>query len=158
MKSVLFVCLGNICRSPMAEGILRHKANQRGLDLMIDSAGTGGWHAGEHPDKRATKTAKERGVDISKQKARQIAEEDLEKFDLILVADAEVYDGVVELAMNREQKLKVDYIMNLVYPDLNKPVPDPYYGGAEGFENVFDMLDKACDALIKSIGNREARK
>ena len=132
----------------MAEGILRHKADQKGLKLKIDSAGTGNWHAGEHPDKRAVKTAKEHGVDISKLKARQITEEDFERFDLIYVADAEVYDGVVDLALSREDKLKVDYIMNLVHPGLNKPVPDPYYGGAEGFENVFDMLDKACDAIL----------
>ena len=148
MNKILFVCLGNICRSPLAEGILRHKAEQQGLKLKIDSAGTGNWHAGENPDKRATKIGKERGVDISKLVARQITEDDFENFDKIYVADAEVYDGVVELAVNREQKLKVDYIMNLVHPDLNMPVPDPYFGGIEGFEKVFDMLDKACDNII----------
>ena len=151
MNRILFVCLGNICRSPLAEGILRHKAEKNGLKLKIDSAGTGNWHAGQHPDKRATKIGKERGVDISKLVARQITEDDFENFDKIYVADAEVYDGVVELALNREQKLKVDYIMNLVHPDLNMPVPDPYYGGEEGFEKVFDMLDKSCDAIIEGI-------
>ena len=151
MKSILFVCLGNICRSPLAEGILRHKANEHKLDFKIDSAGTGNWHAGEHPDKRATKIGKERGVDISKLVARQITEDDFENFDKIYVADAEVYDGVVALALNREHKLKVDYIMNLVHPDLNMPVPDPYFGGLEGFENVFDMLNKACDVIIHNI-------
>lgn len=151
MNRILFVCLGNICRSPMAEGILRHKANRHGLDLKIDSAGTGNWHAGENPDKRATKTAKERGVDISKLVARQITEDDFDNFDMIYVADAEVYDGVVDLALNREHKLKVDYIMNLVHPDLNMPVPDPYFGGIDGFEKVFDMLDKACDEIINKV-------
>ena len=151
MSRILFVCLGNICRSPLAEGILRHKAEKHGLKLKVDSAGTGNWHAGENPDKRAVKTAIERGIDISKLVARQINEDDFENFDRIYVADAEVYDGVVELALTREHKLKVDYIMNLVHPDLNKPVPDPYYGGAEGFEKVFDMLDLACDRIIIDI-------
>lgn len=154
---VLFVCLGNICRSPMAEGILRHKANQYGLQLEIDSAGTGRWHAGENPDKRAIKISKERGIDISKLVARQITEEDFEKYDFILVADAQVYDGVADMAMNREQKLKIDYIMNLSHPELNMPVPDPYFGGVEGFEKVFDMLDKACEALIKTIQEKSGK-
>ena len=151
MNRILFVCLGNICRSPLAEGILRHKAEKCELKLKIDSAGTGNWHVGENPDKRAIKIGKERRVDISKLVARQITEDDFENFDKIYVADAEVYDGVVELALNREQKLKVDYIMNLVHPDLNMPVPDPYFGGVEGFEKVFDMLDKACEAIIEGI-------
>ncbi|MFI5164676.1 MAG: low molecular weight protein-tyrosine-phosphatase [Bacteroidia bacterium] len=151
MKSVLFVCLGNICRSPMAEGILRHKAEQQGLKIKIDSAGTEYLHVGENPDRRAIKTAKEHGVDISKLVARQITEDDFENFDKIFVAEAKVYDGVVELALNRDQKLKVDYIMNLVHPDLNMPVPDPYYGGMDGFEKVFEMLDKACDAIISIL-------
>ncbi|MBI4931893.1 MAG: low molecular weight phosphotyrosine protein phosphatase [Bacteroidetes bacterium] len=151
MNRILFVCLGNICRSPMAEGILRHKAEHQGIKLNIDSAGTGNWHVGEHPDKRATKAAKDHGLDISSLVARQMTEDDFEKFDMIYVADTEVYDGVVNIALNREHKLKVDYIMNLVHPDLNQPVPDPYFGGAEGFENVFNMLDKACDAIISKI-------
>ena len=151
MKSVLFVCLGNICRSPMAEGILRHKAEQQGLKLKIDSAGTGNWHAGQHPDLRAISTAQAHGIDISKLVARQITENDLEEFDFIYVADAAIYDGVVDIALDREQKLKVDYIMNLVHPDLNMPVPDPYYGGADGFENVYQMLNKACDVLVQQI-------
>ena len=151
MNRILFVCLGNICRSPLAEGILRHKAEKCELKLKIDSAGTGNWHVGENPDKRAIKIGKERSVDISKLVARQITEDDFENFDKIYVADAEVYDGVVELALNREHKLKVDYIMNLVYPDLNQPVPDPYFGGIDGFEKVFDMLDKACEAIIEGI-------
>lgn len=148
MNRILFVCLGNICRSPLAEGILRHKASQHGLDLLVDSVGTGRWHSGENPDKRAIKIARERGIDISRLTARQITEEDFEKFDKILVADAEVYDGVIDIALDRSQKLKVDYIMNLVHPNLNMPVPDPYYGGADGFEKVFDMLDSACEKII----------
>jgi len=148
MKSILFVCLGNICRSPLAEGILRHKAEKKGLKLKIDSAGTGHWHAGENPDKRAIKIGKEKGIDISKLIARQIRVEDFDKFDLILVADAEVYNGVTDIARNESDKKKVDFIMNLPHPDSNMPVPDPYLGGMDGFEKVFDMLDKACDVII----------
>ena len=151
MKSILFVCLGNICRSPMAEGILRSKAVQQGLNLKIDSAGTGHWHTGENPDKRATKTAKKRGVDISKLIARQIVTEDFDKFDLILVADAEVYHAVLTITRNETDKRKIDFIMNPAYPGLNKAVPDPYFGGIEGFEKVFDMLDKACEMLMKKV-------
>ena len=151
MKSVLFVCLGNICRSPMAEGILRYKAIQRKIELKIDSAGTGGWHIGEPPDHRAILTTKNHGIDISGLSARKITEEDLEHFDYILVADAAVWEGVTDLAYIREHKLKVDYIMNLVKPDLNLPVPDPYLGGMDGFEKVFSMLDLACDALLAKM-------
>jgi protein-tyrosine phosphatase len=136
----------------MAEGILRHKAEKHGLKLKIDSAGTGRWHAGHPPDARAIRTAKAHGIDISKLVARQITENDFEIFDHILVADAEVYDGVVDLALNRDHKLKVEYIMNLVHPDLNMPVPDPYLGGMDGFEHVYALLDKACDEILKVYG------
>lgn len=151
MNRILFVCLGNICRSPLGEGILRHKAEKNGLKLAIDSAGTGNWHVGENPDKRAIKIGKDKGVDISKLVARQFSEHDFDKFDLILVADAEVYNGVIDLARNENDKKKVDFIMNLVHTDSNKAVPDPYFGGADGFEKVFDMLDKACEAIISNI-------
>jgi protein-tyrosine phosphatase len=151
MKNVLFVCLGNICRSPMGEGILRYKAKQKGLRLKIDSAGTGHWHTGETPDKRAIKTAKDHGVDISQLVARQIVVEDFDKFDLILVADAEVYNGVLAIARNEHDKKKVEFIMNMVYPGSNKAVPDPYFGGMDGFEKVFDMLDKACESIILNL-------
>ncbi len=151
MNKILFVCLGNICRSPLAEGILRYKAEKKGLKLTIDSAGTGHWHAGENPDKRAIKIGKEKGIDISKLIARQIRVEDFDKFDLILVADAEVYNGVTDIARNESDKKKVDFIMNLLHPDLNMEVPDPYLGGMDGFEKVFDMLDKACDKIIEKV-------
>ena len=149
MNRILFVCLGNICRSPMAEGILRHKAEKQGIKLTIDSAGTGHWHAGENPDKRATNTAKEHGIDISTLVARQIIEDDFDTFDLILVADSEVYTGVMDIVRNENDKKKIDFTMNLVHPDSNMAIPDPYLGGMDGFEKVFDMLDKACDAILK---------
>lgn len=135
----------------MAEGILRHKADISGLSLEIDSAGTGHWHAGQNPDVRATKTAKEHDIDISKLVARQIVKEDFDRFDLILVADAEVYHGVRAIARNEEDKQKVDFIMNLSHPGINNAVPDPYLGSIDGFEKVFHMLDKACDALMSKL-------
>lgn len=149
MKRILFVCLGNICRSPLGEGILRHKAEKHGLKIKIDSAGTGHWHAGENPDERAIKIGKEKGVDISKLIARQITTEDFDTFDLILVADTEVYNAVIGIARNENDKKKVDFIMNFIHPSSNMSVPDPYFGGDDGFEKVFDMLDKACDAIIE---------
>ena len=135
----------------MAEGILRHKAKKYGLNLKIDSAGIGHWHIGENPDIRATKTAKGHGIDISKLVARQIVREDFDRFDLILVADAEVYRGVRAIARHKDDKKKVDFIMNLSHPDSNKAVPDPYVGFIDGFEKVFLMLDKACDAIIAKL-------
>ena len=138
----------------MAEGILRHHANRYGLDLEIDSAGTGNWHAGENPDKRATQTAKARGVDISKLVARQIRKDDFQRFDLILVADAEVYRDVTRLAATKEEKVKVDFMMNMSHPGSNKAVPDPYFGGMDGFDAVFDMLDRSCEAIVTKMKNR----
>ena len=135
----------------MAEGILRHKVEMQGLKLKIDSAGTESIHIGENPDQRATKTAKEHGIDISKLVARQIKSDDFDKFDLILVADVQVYNEVIAIARNASDKNKVDFIMNLVRTDLNTAIPDPYYGGMDGFEKVFQMLDKACDALIAKL-------
>jgi protein-tyrosine phosphatase len=135
----------------MAEGILRHKAEMQGLKLKIDSVGTESFHVGENPDKRATATAKEYGIDISKLVARQINRDDFDTFDLILVADAQVYNEVIHLARNETDKKKVNFIMNLVHSDFNTAVPDPYYGGMDGFEKVFQMLDKACDALIEKL-------
>ena len=151
MKSVLFVCLGNICRSPLGEGILRYKAEQKGLKLKIDSAGTESFHVGEHPDRRSVKTAKEHGIDISRQVARQITGGDFDKFDLILVADAQVYNEVMHVIRNEGDKKKVDFMMNMLKPGSNIGVPDPYYGGQDGFEKVFDMLDKACDGIIANL-------
>ena len=135
----------------MAEGILRNKANQLGLKIKIDSAGTESLHVGENPDRRATKTAKEHGVDISNLVARQIKELDFGQFDLILVAENQVYNEVIAIAKNEKDKMKVDFIMNFSFPSSNMAVPDPYYGGMDGFEKVFGMLDKACDAIIVNL-------
>lgn len=135
----------------MAEGILRHKAEKNGVKLEIESAGIGNWHVGETPDRRAIETAQVRGIDISNSIVRQITTDDFDKFDLILVADAHVYKGALAIARNEIDKKKINFIMNLPYPDSNKAVPDPYQGGMLGFENVFSMLDEACEALINKI-------
>ena len=142
------VCLGNICRSPLAEGIMRSKLSE---DFIVDSAGTGGWHAGELPDKRSIATAKNRGLDITNQRARQFKKNDFEIFDHIFVMDNSNYKDVLALAPNEEAKSKVKLILNEIFPNENVDVPDPYYGGQDGFENVFDMLDQACEEIARKL-------
>ena len=144
---VLMVCLGNICRSPLAEGILESKVNKLGLDWLVDSAGTSAYHVGELPDYRSIATAKTHGIDISGQRARQFVPSDFEAFDLILVMDASNYQNVVRLAKTESAKQKVMMVMNLAEPNKNIQVPDPYYGN-DGFELVYEMLDSACEALL----------
>lgn len=145
---ILMVCLGNICRSPLAEGILQDKINQKGLNWTVDSAGTGGWHAGEGPDPRSVATALERGIDISMQRARKFQISDFETFDHILVMDASNYIDVMHLATNSAHRAKVEFILNYVQPGRNKQVPDPYYGSSGGFGVVFELLDTACEAFV----------
>ncbi|MEM6964663.1 MAG: low molecular weight protein-tyrosine-phosphatase [Bacteroidota bacterium] len=145
---ILMVCLGNICRSPLAEGIMAHKIQQNELDWEVDSAGTGAWHAGELPDPRSIQVAKKNKIDITHQRARQFKAEDLDDFDLILTMDASNYQNVKKLASTPTHESKIHLIMNFVNPDMNQVVPDPYYGDY-GFENVFEMLDEACDCVIE---------
>ncbi len=150
-KKILMVCLGNICRSPVAEGIMRCKSEKYGLDLQIDSAGTSNYHTGQCPDKRSMENAKKNGVDISRLKARQFSVSDFDRFDHIYVMDHSNYQDVIELARDENDKRKVDMILNALYPDSNMSVPDPYYGGEHGFENVFMLLDNACEILAQSF-------
>lgn len=145
---VLMVCLGNICRSPLAEGILKHKVTQQGLDWEIDSAGTGAYHVGELPDVRSIAVAKKYGIDLTSQRARQFEVADFDNFDRIYVMDASNYRNVVHLARNEADRTKVELIRNVVRPDWNEQVPDPYWND-NGFEEVFQMLDEACDYIIK---------
>lgn len=147
-SKILMVCLGNICRSPLAEGIMRAKLSK---DFIVDSAGTGGWHAGELPDKRSISTAKNRGLDITSQRARQFKISDFNTFDYIYVMDNSNYKDVMALAPNEEVKSKVKLILNELFPNENVDVPDPYYGGQDGFENVFDMLNEACDVIAGKL-------
>lgn len=143
------VCLGNICRSPLAQGILEHKVKEAGLDWEIDSAGTGAWHVGQRPDRRSCEVAHKYGIDITTQAARQISRADLQDYDIIYCMDSSNYNDVTAHC-TPEQKDKVKLIMNEAEPKKNINVPDPYFGGPDGFENVYRMLDSACDAVIKN--------
>ncbi|MDO6801872.1 low molecular weight protein-tyrosine-phosphatase [Wenyingzhuangia sp. 1_MG-2023] len=147
--NVLMVCLGNICRSPLAEGILKSKLN--GLNIMVDSAGTGAYHVGNLPDARSILVAKQYGIDITNQRARKLEASDLDAFDFIYAMDESNYRNILMLAKNEAQKRKVSMIMNEVVEGSDISVPDPYYGGDKGFENVYQMLDSACDAILAKI-------
>jgi protein-tyrosine phosphatase len=150
---ILLVCLGNICRSPIAEGILKHKLAERNLlgSVQVDSAGTINAHRGENPDSRAIATAKKYGVDISKLIARQFVINDFDFFDRIYVMDTSNLRDVLSLSRNDNDRNKVKLLLNSVYPNSNKSVPDPYYGGQEGFDKVFKMIENACDKIVQSF-------
>jgi protein-tyrosine phosphatase len=148
---ILFVCLGNICRSPMAEGAFRHLAREKGIDIELDSAGTGDWHVGEAPDHRMQATAKSHGVDISDLRARHFTVEDFDAFDRIYVMDESNYDNVVKLARNEEDSAKVKMMLNEIYPGENMPVPDPYFGGQQGFEHVYDLLTRSAEKVLNEL-------
>ncbi len=146
---ILMVCLGNICRSPMAHGLLQHKVEKLGLDWEVDSAGTGNWHVGERPDKRAMATMKAKGIDISYQNARQITTADLDEYDVIYVMDLSNLANVQRLATKPEHRQKITLMMNELPNAELKEVPDPYFGtDNSGFEQVYTMLDKATDKVI----------
>lgn len=147
---ILMVCLGNICRSPLAEGIMKHKFQQYGLKAEVDSAGIVAFHAGEPPDSRAIAVAEKHGVRIDDQIARKFEASDFDIFDVILTMDEEVHIDILKMATNTNHATKVKLFMSYAGTDL-KEVPDPYYGGQEGFENVFQMIDKACDRIAQSF-------
>lgn len=146
---VLMVCLGNICRSPLAEGILRSKVNAD--EVIVASAGTSNYHVGNAPDSRSIEIAKQNNIDISYLKGKQFSATDFDDFDHIYVMDNTNYNEVINLARSYEDREKVKLILNEVFPNENVDVPDPYYGGAQGFINVFDMLNEACEAIAKKL-------
>lgn len=152
---ILFVCLGNICRSPLAKGIMQDKIDKRSLDAYAESAGFEDFHVGEGADKRSEKVANEHGITLDGHRARQFRVEDFDKFDRIYVMDETNYRDVAGLARNREDLGKVNYIMNEVAPGSNTPVPDPYYSGRDGFSNVYRMLDMACEKIADDIENQK---
>ncbi len=155
MTKILMVCLGNICRSPLAEGIMREKLEKSGINGMVDSCGFEAFHTGDAPDPRSIEIANQHGVDISMQKARSFKVEDFDRFDKIYVMDQNNYSDVASYARSKEDLKKIDFIMNVVYPDSNRPVPDPYYGGKGGFKNVWEMLDRASDKIIEQIKTKK---
>jgi protein-tyrosine phosphatase len=145
---ILMVCLGNICRSPLAQGIMEAKISKYNLDWSVDSAGTSGWHDGEQPDARAIKTARKHGVRIDNQISRKIDIRDFEEFDFICTMDASNYNNVRQLTDNPDHQNKVALLLNLAYPGKNLQVPDPYYDGR--FEEVYQILDEALEIFVKS--------
>ncbi len=149
---VLMVCLGNICRSPLAEGILRQLTREAGLAWHVDSAGTGSWHIGQQPDPRSVDIARRHGLDITDQRGRQFNRKDFERFDLILTMDQDNYRDVRRLARTEGEREKVQMIMNLVHPGEDRPVPDPYWDD-DGFEQVYRMLEHACAHLVEQARN-----
>ena len=146
--NILMVCLGNICRSPLAEGIMKKKVREHKLDWRIDSAGTGSWHIGHLPDPRSIEVARKYGIDITDQRARQFKPHDFDRFDLILPMDTSNYRDVLRHALTKEHEEKVQMIMNFLYPGKNQSVPDPYWND-DGFEQVYRMLDEACDKVVE---------
>lgn len=151
---ILMVCLGNICRSPMAEGWLKHKIKEQNLKIEVDSAGTANYHVGEQPDKRMISHAKKYGVDISTLRARQFVVSDFDRFDQIYVMDESNLQNVFRLSRNENDKNKVELLLNELSPTENIPVPDPYYGGEQDFISVIELLEKATDAVIKKYTNK----
>ncbi len=145
------VCLGNICRSPLAEGILQDKINKRGLNWMVDSAGTAGYHVGEAPHHLSQKVAKQNGIDISKQQSRKFVREDIIRFDKIFVMDTDNYNDVKKICDRDWNETKIDLLLNLSHPNQNKNVPDPWYGTEEGYHKVYKMIDEACEKLIENF-------
>lgn len=152
MIKVLMVCLGNICRSPLAEGILQSKV--KSTEVLVDSAGTAAYHIGNLPDERSIQVAKKYGIDITNQRARKFTVVDFDAFDFIFAMDDSNYQNILMLARNQKDKNKVHMILNELHPAKNESVPDPYYGGNQGFENVYKMLDKACVIIADKLSKK----
>jgi protein-tyrosine phosphatase len=146
---ILMVCLGNICRSPLAEGILSIKGKH--LNLEVDSAGTASYHIGKQPDIRSIEIANKYTIDLNQQRARQFSTADFDKFDIIYAMDTNNYAHLISLASNERERNKIRMILNEINPKAYQSVPDPYYGGENGFQDIYNMLDKACDKIIQNI-------
>mgnify|MGYP000346977694 CR=1 FL=1 len=149
MIRVLMVCLGNICRSPLAEGILEYKLDTSIFE--IDSAGTSAFHQGSLPDQRSIEVANKYGIDITNQKSRPFTKKDFQSFDYIYVMDSSNYEDVISMADNKEDEDKVSLILNTIYPGENQSVPDPYHDSINGFEQVYHMLEESCSVIASEL-------
>ncbi|MES2557389.1 MAG: low molecular weight protein-tyrosine-phosphatase [Bacteroidota bacterium] len=149
---ILMVCLGNICRSPMADGWLRHRILEKGLPIEVDSAGTANYHIGKQPDSRMRKFAKEAGVSIDNLSARQFVVADFDRFDRIFVMDKSNFTNVIRLARNEADKAKVALYLNELFPGEDREVPDPYYGDEHDFKHVIELLDTTTNAFLRNAG------
>ncbi|MCO4292950.1 low molecular weight phosphotyrosine protein phosphatase [Solitalea sp. MAHUQ-68] len=146
---ILMVCLGNICRSPMAEGVMRYMIEKNQLQWKVDSCGTGSWHIGEAPDSRAQRTAKNFGVDISDLRARQFSQADFDEFDRIYVMDQSNYSNVLSMVRNEQDRLKVDLLLNASHPGKNMEVEDPWFDESL-FIPVYKQIEQACNQIINA--------
>jgi protein-tyrosine phosphatase len=151
---ILMVCLGNICRSPLAEGILQHKAREAGLNWEVDSAGTNSYHTGEAPHKLSQKVAALNGIDICEQRARRFVKEDFEKFDIIYAMADDVLDDMRRIAKDKFNPGKAKLFLDELYPGKNKSVPDPWYGPEPGYHDVFELINKTCDAILEKYAGK----
>ena len=145
------VCLGNICRSPLAQGILEKKSKENNTKIYVDSAGTAGFHIGSSPDLRSINIAKKNNIDISDQKSRKFSTYDFKEFDKIFVMDTSNYRDLIRLCSNQKECNKIQLILKNTDPEKNLSVPDPYYGEEDGFEKIFRLLEKACSKIIREI-------
>jgi protein-tyrosine phosphatase len=145
---ILMVCLGNICRSPLAEGVLQAKAKAMQLDWIVESAGTNGFHDGEAPHKLSQKVAAKHGVDISKQISRKFVAADFERYDKIYVMAADVLQDVKKIAGDKFVETKIDYFLNELNVGKNEDVPDPWYGAEDGYDEVFEIIERTCQSIV----------
>jgi protein-tyrosine phosphatase len=149
---ILMVCLGNICRSPLAEGILLHKAKEAGLNWEVDSTGTNGYHVGEAPHRLSQKVARLHGIDICNQRARNFVKEDMSRYDIIYAMADDVVDDIRRIARDQFDPSRVQLFMNELYPGKNLSVPDPWYGPEPGFHEVYKIIDQVCEKIIEKYG------
>ncbi|MBC8266239.1 MAG: low molecular weight phosphotyrosine protein phosphatase [Flavobacteriales bacterium] len=152
MSKILMVCLGNICRSPLAEGILKSKTEH--LDVIVDSAGTAAYHIGSQPDIRSIEIANKYGIDLRNQRARQFSRADFDEFDIIYAMDTNNFAHLTSLAENQNERNKIRMILNEIKSESFDSVPDPYYGGDNGFQNVYEMLNKVCEIITQNLEKR----
>jgi protein-tyrosine phosphatase len=155
---ILMVCLGNICRSPLAEGVLKHKAKIAGLNWQIDSAGTNGYHVGEAPHHLSQKVAQLNGIDICEQRARKFVKEDFDHYDKIYAMADDVVDDIKRIAKDKYNPEKVDLFLNELRPGKNLSVPDPWYGPEPGYHEVYKLIEQTCDAIVKRYAGQHLDK